>query len=413
MRFQVRSGKWCSEMETPRYKVQAHSKEGFIARVFNPMTGKESNVRLWRQGEAGFVPPSKRTRNKANAAAPEAIQRWMVKQGLTAQPNTPAQRYTDGMTVSDFIEAAKGDPGVRGSLSPETRERRDNALNDFEAWLAQNGLPGFTAIQRIDAAIIEQWVAAKRVGGFLTAKGNPTKPFGNASLKRDLSVLKRAWNYLTKTQRLPLGTVNPCAAINITVYRSPQEKAIDRESRTMSDEDFETLLAACDEPYAPEVMRPLLMLCSGTGIRPGEARSALWQKLVQDEAGWTLTVKGKNGWRDVALMEETVEALQAWRERLKEWGIKTPYILCNLKGQAITKTAWAQQWRRFVRRAGLHGIRPYGMRHRAARKIVVNSGDLTLVQAQLGHANISTSELYTATTVRSASDRIRKALGGK
>lgn len=391
------------------YKVVAHVSQGFTVRVQNPQTGKPTNVRIWKKGAPGYIHPSKRTRAKAEAAAPAAVQEWAGKHGI-GRPAT-GKKAAGGMTVTEFIKAAQADPGVRGTLADESRIRRDEALNHFEAYLAHVGIPGFTNIAEVTIAVMEEWVAAKRKGGIPTGKGNLSKPASTAGLKRDLVVLKRAWNYLIKTQRLPAGTTNPATVIKLGEYQSAQEKAIDRESRTMTDDTFDALLAACDEDFAPQCMRALLMLGGGTGIRPGEARSARWSDLLEVEGGWMLRVRGKAGGREVVLLDETVKELNAWKDRLKEWGTVSPWIICNPMGEPYTKTAWAQMWRKFVRRAGLHGIKYYGLRHRAARKIVVNSGDLTLVQAQLGHANISTSELYTSTTVRTASDRIRKAMG--
>ena len=134
------------------------------------------------------------------------------------------------------------------------------------------------------------------------------------------------------------------------------------------------------------------------GLRSAEARSLKWSDIDFD-AG-CMGVNGKGDKNRVVPLSSQLSALL--QEHQKE--SKGVYVWGNI---GSFKTAFNAS----VRRAGLNGITPHHLRHAFASHGLEGGTDLKSVQDMLGHASISTTQIYLQTTFRKHQEQVKKVFG--
>ncbi|MEV1291783.1 tyrosine-type recombinase/integrase [Pseudonocardia sp. NPDC049635] len=154
----------------------------------------------------------------------------------------------------------------------------------------------------------------------------------------------------------------------------------------------------------PEALRDLLVLelLYGTGIRVAELCGLDLDQV--DEAGRTLRVRGKGDReRTVVFGVPAARAVRRWLDRgrpaLARPG-SPPALLLGVRGGRLDPRVA----RTIVHRAmqavpGATDVGPHGLRHAAATHLLEGGADLRYVQELLGHATLSTTQLYTHVTV--------------
>jgi integrase/recombinase XerD len=147
-------------------------------------------------------------------------------------------------------------------------------------------------------------------------------------------------------------------------------------------------------------MAALLELLYATGLRVSELvglpTSAVRSKLP------LITIKGKGGReRLVPMPEPARRALRAYRAVLEEKypGAATGPWLFPADGASghLTRQAFARDLKTCAAAAGIDSARisPHVLRHAFASHLLQNGADLRIVQELLGHADISTTQIYT------------------
>ncbi|MFI6266836.1 site-specific tyrosine recombinase XerD [Micromonospora sp. NPDC051006] len=153
--------------------------------------------------------------------------------------------------------------------------------------------------------------------------------------------------------------------------------------------------------------RALLEFLYGTGARISEAVGAAVDDV--DPAEGTVLLHGKGGrTRLVPIGGYAVEALRAYlvraRPSLAAAGRGTPAVFLNARGGALSRQgAWAIL-RRAAQRAGLPvegpaAVSPHTLRHSYATHLLDGGADVRVVQELLGHASVTTTQVYTLVTV--------------
>ncbi len=167
---------------------------------------------------------------------------------------------------------------------------------------------------------------------------------------------------------------------------------------TLSEKDVENLLDAADRTRTPLRDRALLEVLYGSGLRVTEALGLTLDRLHLDESALRVVGKGDRE-RVVPLGRPAKRALERYidveRPRLARAGARHEIFL-SPRGNKLSRQAIFALVRRLAEAAGLESApSPHGLRHAFATHLVERGADLRAVQSLLGHASISTTEVYT------------------
>jgi integrase/recombinase XerD len=173
--------------------------------------------------------------------------------------------------------------------------------------------------------------------------------------------------------------------------------------------EVERLLDASAVGARPLRDRALLEFLYGTGARISEATGLDVDELALDAADPMVRLIGKGGkHRVVPVGSYATRALEAYlvqaRPALGPNTPKTPAVFLNARGGRLTRQgAWGVLHAAAVR-AGLPEVSPHTLRHSFATHMLDGGADIRVVQELLGHASVTTTQIYTLITV----DRLRE-----
>ena len=270
---------------------------------------------------------------------------------------------------------------------------RAHALDAFcdalwlEDGLAQNTIAAYRAdLEQLQAFLSGDLLAAdeERVFAFLAAKQGRS-----SSAARRVSSLKRFYQYCVRESLLH---ADP------TLKLDPPKRA-PRFPKSLSEQDVEALLAAPDTTTAMGLRdRAMLETLYATGLRVSEL-VALKLHAVNLQAGVARVLGKGSKERLVPLGEEAVHWIERYlngaRSELK--GRRQPDALfITARGAGMTRQAFWHLIRRYGARA-IPGkkLSPHVLRHAFATHLINHGADLRVVQLLLGHADISTTQIYT------------------
>ena len=149
----------------------------------------------------------------------------------------------------------------------------------------------------------------------------------------------------------------------------------------------------------------LLELLYATGMRVSELVSLTRQTVQSDDR--VLTIRGKGGReRLVPLSGAARSAIEAYLAELEG---KSPWLFPSRGKQGhLTRQMFALELKELAARAGIGADRvsPHVLRHAFASHLLANGADLRAVQQMLGHADISTTQIYTHVL----SERLKKVV---
>jgi integrase/recombinase XerD len=204
-----------------------------------------------------------------------------------------------------------------------------------------------------------------------------------SSAARRVSTLKRFYQYLLRERRI---------GADPTLKIDPPKRA-PRFPKSLSESDVEALLAA-PNTATPMGLRDRAMLETlyATGLRVSELVTLKTFELNLDANVVRVTGKG-NKERLVPLGEEAADWLARY---LKARSGKSDALFLTNRGAGMTRQAF---WH-LIRRYGARSIpgkklSPHVLRHAFATHLINHGADLRVVQLLLGHADISTTQIYT------------------
>ncbi|MEA3296821.1 MAG: site-specific tyrosine recombinase XerD [candidate division Zixibacteria bacterium] len=207
-----------------------------------------------------------------------------------------------------------------------------------------------------------------------------------ATIARKISSLKQFFSYLVDSGRVPRNPFTGFSAPRIMRYHphylSPQEIVQIIESI-----DPKAQFAVRD--------RAMLELLYGSGLRVSELIN-LNLTDIEFEAGF-LRVSGKgNKQRLVPLGELAAGALQEFLDTPTCRATTSAYVFVNRQGKPYSRVGLWKIIRKAVLRAGISKrVSPHTFRHSFATHMLEGGADLRVVQEMLGHADISTTQIYT------------------
>jgi integrase/recombinase XerD len=204
-----------------------------------------------------------------------------------------------------------------------------------------------------------------------------------SSAARRVSTLKRFYRYCLRERRI---------AADPTLKLDPPKRA-PRFPRSLSEAEVEALLAAPDVASALGLRdRAMLETLYATGLRVSELVALKTFQVNLDAGVVRVTGKGAKE-RLVPLGENAVEWLARY---LKERKGRGDALFLTGRGAGMTRQAFWHLIRRYGARA-IPGkkLSPHVLRHAFATHLINHGADLRVVQMLLGHADISTTQIYT------------------
>jgi integrase/recombinase XerC len=259
----------------------------------------------------------------------------------------------------------------RASKATVDGRRRD--LQAFARYGRESALP---ALAQLDTHHVRGYVAWLR-----------RQKRGPATVKRHLSSLRGFFRHLVDHGEL---RANP--ALEVRAPKSPQPLP-----KTLTKEDAARLVEApAGEPGIATRDRAILELFYSSGLRLAELHGLDLDAFESDLTEVRVTGKGSRQ-RIVPVGRKAREALRAWlRERPGHADAGERALFVSRLGRRLSRNSIGARLAYWARRAGL-GVRvhPHRLRHSFATHLLEESGDLRAVQELLGHASISTTQVYT------------------
>lgn len=221
-----------------------------------------------------------------------------------------------------------------------------------------------------------------------------------ASLARLLSAWRSFYRWLGQRQEV---TVNPVVGVRAPrrERRLPKALPVDEAVRLVSQAPQDGALALRDKAMVELLYSSGLRLAElvsldwrAFGAEGRQAASVSWIDLPQRE----VVVTGKGGrQRQVPLGAAAAQALQSWLAVRGTLARTEPRALfVSARGTRLAPRSVQQRLEQLARRLGLGvHVHPHALRHSMASHVLQSSGDLRAVQELLGHANISTTQIYT------------------
>ncbi len=172
----------------------------------------------------------------------------------------------------------------------------------------------------------------------------------------------------------------------------------------LSFEEVERLLDAPDtSKESGSRDKAMLETMYATGLRVSEL-CALTLSQVNVENRLITVKKGKgNKQRTVPISPFALEWLQSYIHtfRSKNKGRKKKEIFLNLRGEPISRNYFFMQVKKYALQAGIDTVvSPHTLRHCFATHLLENGAELRAVQEMLGHAHLSTTQIYTHVSTR-------------
>ncbi len=234
--------------------------------------------------------------------------------------------------------------------------------------------------------------------GFLA--GLARKGLAPTSRARKLSAIRQFFRFLLAEG---LRKDDPCSAIDSPRLPRPLPKILSfAEVETLLDTAAGASERTADGAARRRALRlyALLETLYATGLRVSELISLPRGVLTADDR--VLTIKGKGGReRLVPLNDAARNALAAHLAAVGEdeanRRTKSPWLFPSTAGEHLTRQRFGQELKALAIAAGIEPARvsPHVLRHAFASHLLERGADLRTVQQLLGHADISTTQIYT------------------
>ena len=276
------------------------------------------------------------------------------------------------MTSTDLIDQFLDAVWVEQGLSKNTLSAYSSDLRIFAKWLSDKSMLD------VDKGDLSRFLAARYAAGI-----------GNRSTARILSSLRRFYGYYIRENSL---IIDPTLLIESPHIGRPLPISL-------SELDVELLL------NAPEVTntngfrdKTMLEVLYATGLRVSELVGLKFEQINFRQGVVRIIGKG-NKERLVPVGEEAMSWLEAYmiQARKKLLGERQcDYLFVTNRGDGMTRQAFWHIIKRHAKKAGISKVlSPHTLRHAFATHLLNHGADLRVVQLLLGHADLSTTQIYT------------------
>lgn len=284
--------------------------------------------------------------------------------GITEQNSDLLDEFCDALWLED-------------GLSRNTLESYRSDLQQFGHWLAKQKQSGNALTDAVHSDLL----------GFIAYRFSLRVKASTTS--RELSSLKRFYRFLLRQ-----GKIQADPTLNIDTPKLPRNLPAN-----LTEADVEALLAAPDVKLPLGLRdRAMLEVLYASGLRVSELVS-LESAQISLNMG-VVRVIGKGGKeRLTPLGEEALEWVARYTKETRPellGGKSSNALFVTYRGSAMTRQAFWYLIKRYARQAGIvMPLSPHALRHAFATHLLNHGADLRVVQLLLGHADISTTQIYT------------------
>ncbi len=292
------------------------------------------------------------------------------------------KKYTNMMGfIEQFLEMMIAERGVANNSIVSYK----CDLLDFQKFLLQNKLLELN----IKAENIRDWVE------YLAENGLQAR-----SINRKISTIKNYYEFLISEKHT---NYNPTLMVDLPKYQT-------KLPATLSIDQIKTLLLYCNQDKSPDSVRlkAMIHLLYASGLRVSELVSIRLTDILVNQISqnikriFSITGKG-NKERMVIINEQAALSLLDYltirsnfisRKHLKS----QIYLFCSSAASGhMTRQNFAILLKQAAIKAGLNpdNISPHTLRHSFASHLLEGGADLRVIQELLGHADISTTQIYT------------------
>ncbi len=263
---------------------------------------------------------------------------------------------------------------VERRLARHTLESYARDLSALAAYADATGRP----IERLDRAALEEFVRRQM-----------TRGLAPRSVARAVAAVRGFYRFLVMDRRLernPADDLQPPRAWPAL----PKFLSLDEVDRLIAQPDVATPRGLRD--------RAMIELLYATGLRVSELVGVRAIDLHAEEHYLTCVGKGSKE-RIVPLGDQASEWIARYqstarRELLK--GRATPRLFVNMRGGPLSRVGFWKILKQYGRAAGLpRMLSPHVLRHSFATHLLERGADLRAIQLMLGHADLSTTQIYT------------------
>ena len=283
-------------------------------------------------------------------------------------PGDEASRRFLLESFNDFLVLEQG-------ASPRTDEAYGRDLARFATYAVSRGAVGPADVS---ARLLREYVYHLKDLGLAPA-----------SIRRNVSALRTYFKFLLGEGRI---THDPSERLE-----SPKRWRTLPEVLTVAEVDKLLASPTLDDPLVFRD-RALLELAYGAGLRVSEWISIGVRDVMFDEGLVRVFGKGSKE-RLVPIGRRAIGALASYVRELRprlEQGEGRGALFLNARGQPLTRMGAWKILRKYVDRAGIEKhVSPHTLRHSFATHLLEGGADLRAVQEMLGHADISTTQIYT------------------
>lgn len=295
-----------------------------------------------------------------------------------SSPEAGLKSKGEGVSMATLIDQFIGYLGNERGLALNTLESYSRDLKQYQEFLEKGGSE--TLVSASQSTIVAYLM-------YLRKQGKAT-----ATIARRLAALKAFYHFLIKENVVDRDPTDALASPKL-------ERKL---PKVLTVEEVDLLLAQPDTK-SPHGLRDkaMLELLYATGIRVSELTSLNIGDVDLQEAVVRCRGKGSKE-RLVPMGTMAVNALSAYISQGRPKIIQDPKekaLFVNHHGSRLTRQGFWKIVKKYAAQAGIRKeITPHTLRHSFATHLLENGADLRAVQEMLGHADISTTQIYTHIT---------------
>ncbi|MEC8928901.1 MAG: tyrosine recombinase [Verrucomicrobiota bacterium] len=284
--------------------------------------------------------------------------------------------------VEDFLQHIRHEKGQ----SAQTQKTYAALLGKFVVWAEKRGRDDWTQVTRRDLTDFLQHERDRKPEG----EGNQQKArLSPESVYLQIAALRAFYKFAASEQLIPANL-----AENLSLPRRWK-----RLPKALTDAEIKKLLALPAKETASDLCdTAVLELAYASGLRLAELRELRLEQLHLEEGFITVIGKG-NKERVVPVGRAAIDAINRYLDAGRPQLVKprTPAnVFLSQRGTPFApSTLWLRIKKRICHAGITRNLTPHMLRHSFATHLLENGADLRVIQELLGHASISTTEIYT------------------